>query len=106
MPIIAVSVLGWGSTRTLYFRYVVLLNMSQDFISSPQSPGASTWRGVVTMNDANARAQSTIQVKDPFHKKSSMNYEWALTKFGKSKLPSTSLHKLHKNRHPSLAKSG
>lgn len=60
----------------LYFGYEFLLYASQDFISPPQCPGASTWRGGVTMNDAHVRAKWTIQFKEPFPKNLNMNYEW------------------------------
>jgi hypothetical protein len=105
MPITAVSVLGRGSTLCPLCRYEVL-NTSQYFIFPPQCPGASTWQGGVTMNDAYACAKSTIQFKDPCHKNLVFIINVYFTKFGKSKLPFTSLHKIHMKRHSSLAKSG
>jgi len=47
LPITAVSALGRASTLC-YFKYEILLNMSQDFISLPQCSGASMWQGGVT----------------------------------------------------------
>jgi hypothetical protein len=58
------------------------------------------------MSDAYVHAKSTMQLKDPVRKNAVFRMNGYFAKFGKSKLPFTSLHKFHTNIHPSLAKSG
>jgi hypothetical protein len=77
MLITAASALGGVPPCALYFGYGVLQNTSKDLISPPQCPGASTWRGGVTMNDAYVHDKSTR----PFPQKCSTEYAWVLHYF-------------------------
>jgi hypothetical protein len=76
----------------LYFGYEILLNTSQDFISPAQCPGASTWRGGVTMNNAYICTKTIVQFRDPLHKNAVWNMNGYVIKFSKWKLPFTSLY--------------
>jgi hypothetical protein len=68
MPVTAVLDLGRGSTLCPLVWIWSPNKQEPGFHIPPSCPGASMWRGGVTMNDAHVHAKSTIQFKDPFHK--------------------------------------